>query len=686
MNLVLSNTPQYIQTVDFVRMQDWGWTSPVNELPKFSYTKGDRLPEVIPYQIYVRDIYMNSLLLGYSNLTLKATVIYETATQNWIILPQEIRERAINSSAVILDLALQPIVFSDLATGYHRAYIKFSIFATKSDVEEELTTYNFPVEFRVFDEGHFFYPHEFVLIKSPYQINFQNFFIKGNQWKVIVPKGIRVGNFNGEIIGLENGGTMIQGSGIAEFFFSLDYDTIMDILNQSPDLIMGIQVLYTHREYTIPVRIILSGDVYPNQLFFSVANGFTDGEKRVYINHQGTYSITRPSWLKIIKVSGSQRSILVSVISPDSFGTGVYQGDIKLRFTDKTISIPVTLNAYDGFNLGLKNDEIVFSKSMVPFEFYTDRTDTHIRLSLLLEGDATKSFRFEYEIPFFKKKAIYDISSMLSRMMMFDDFQMASYQKRSLNFLYLTVQEIKQGLPIREYRTSGIPIMKGLKPAIFSGQAILQGKGILSRFTKYGIGVVNVISKGGAFSYFIRKNNDIVREVEQENAAIATIYIHFKDFEVQPGDLIEFVLQAGTTTLEKVFSIVPDKGRSTMIFYENEYGLTSSIEMTGEVRIEREMSKRNEKNSVQDFLFTRSFNTAYEEKLWINTGYLFADQQVEIAELNAAVHAWFYQENERVDMVPVSKKQVKVDTEDFLLDYDLEFIINRKNHAQDYYF
>ncbi|HEY4543994.1 MAG TPA: hypothetical protein VIG40_05055, partial [Tissierellaceae bacterium] len=442
-----------------------------------------------------------------------------------------------------------------------------------------------------------------------------------------------------------------------------------------------ITVKYSNVTYSVLLSCLIFEDYYPKKMLFNVADGEIDKQiQRIYFKEDGDYQLLFPSWLQVKQVNSKQRYVEVILPSASNFGTGQFDDTISLQFKDRTINVPVTLNVFDGFNLGIRNGEVLFAESIPLLNFSTSSNSNHLAVDFILDDEDRNLFNFSYKVPFFQRKAEFSISDILRRQVILKDYFFPNFTKRELPVLSLIIREMQGASVLKEY-TKAISVLNGEKPArTFDNLAILNAD-ILERFTHKGVGVVNVLSPG-LFNYSIRINSVIKDRFENVTGVIKSVYLDFKKYGVKEGDMFEFVLHTSKGDLTKAFVIIPPTTHSNVIFYRNKHGLVSSLEFTGEIKIDVEKKRKLEKYSNNGDFKTRAYLEDSQDKLSINTGYIFQDQISLVNALLDSTEAFFYQDDERFFLIPSTEKITKLDTNDFLNSFQLEFIINDIDYAQ----
>jgi hypothetical protein len=675
MKLILSSTQKFIDQVDLIRYQNWKIERLSNRDDIFITTINSPVAsEPLKYNLYVQDLIFHTQT-SYSNKRLETRIEYLSDMKNWILISINSQLQGINT---IIPFELSPL-FTNLIEGNHNAKIIFEIKALNNQTQQEeiLSSYVFDFSSKVFPIGHFYSPlsiHVNQTVERPLEYSFE---VSGNNWEVQAPRGILFKNETGVFV------SKLLGSGYRRITFYIDHNVVGSNLND----VYTIAINYVNTSYSLFVYATFFNDYAPKNLVFNASNGLIDNPvQKVFFAENGDYTLRYPYWLKVTKMNvGNFRGLEVELPSADNFGTGQFNSSIVLAFANRTISIPVLLNAFDGFNLGLKNNEVVFAETTPMLQFYTNQDSSHLEIDFVLDDGNQNLFNFLYRIPYFNRRAEFSIAEILRRQIILDQYFEANFSKKELPAMGLTIKEKKGDIVVKEYNKQGIYVLNGYKPKkINNGYAILNNTHV-ERFTRMGIAVINVISPAGHFSYSIRVNNEIVSQQDNVSGALRSVYLKLGNLNVVEGDLVEFILHTPSTDIEKPFVITPDTSHSNTIYFKNAHGLISSIECTGEIQINLEKKRKLEKYSDNGDYKTRSYIEDSVEKMIINTGYLLQDQIAMINDLLNSTEAFFYQGKERFMLIPTTEKITKHDTTTFLNSFQLELIINDIDYAPIYF-
>ena len=197
----------------------------------------------------------------------------------------------------------------------------------------------------------------------------------------------------------------------------------------------------------------------------------------------------------------------------------------------------------------------------------------------------------------------------------------------------------------------------------------------------------NITASVGHFELRVYRNGTLVTtfSLPVADEKLISKKVSFEDFN--PGDVIDYVLDAvdGTSSaIKKSFIVFPEGYHSNMLVWENEFLLQSALECTGSASIKSEIefqSQRVYDNFVEKLNYLSSTK---EVRFTINTGWLMQSDVDSVESLMRSQRVWLIQGNEAIAIRPVSKPIINKDLERELIDFTLEFIINRNYDEETY--
>ncbi len=151
-----------------------------------------------------------------------------------------------------------------------------------------------------------------------------------------------------------------------------------------------------------------------------------------------------------------------------------------------------------------------------------------------------------------------------------------------------------------------------------------------------------------------------------------------------PGDMIMFQTQDldGNVLGSKTYCIFPEGKHSNIVTWENEYLLQTALEFTGNYNIGSEFEFLTHKGYANLVEYLEILETTKETKLTINTGWILQTDVDDIESLMRSKRAWIGPNN--INLRPIGKKMTNQDSERELIEFTIEFLINRKTNEETY--
>lgn len=297
-----------------------------------------------------------------------------------------------------------------------------------------------------------------------------------------------------------------------------------------------------------------------------------------------------------------------------------------------------------------------------------------------------KTSVLNYKIPLFNGVAKFHIGDIVHRNLanlgstFTDGFQV----KTALVSVALTELSLVDNSVIATTSITDIKFIAGFKPKLLaSNMALLNINSDYCRVTSNGHCTVNFLASAGVHTLKIYKNTTELASEVFTASALDTIYtksIDVASLAVAPGDVIKFEIQG--TTIKKEFIVFPDTEFSNTLFYINNHKLIGSLELTGGFSFPNtynQITHKYKRNLVEILEIVETLDEGF---IKINTGYILKTQIEVVDEIFNAKKVYVKNmEGKDFEMVPVSKKMVGVNTDNFTYSYDLEFRINKKADA-----
>jgi hypothetical protein len=355
--------------------------------------------------------------------------------------------------------------------------------------------------------------------------------------------------------------------------------------------------------------------------------------------------------------------------------------------------------------------DIDFSKNIFTldpqfFNFNTARTDTYFQF------DATiTSTKFETGLPFinetikqkivpFKGKAKLNLGLSVHRLM--DRF--LTINNNTNQYMPATVsivceeRQLIDNVVVNTTAGGGLPQLKyvaGLSKNI-DRYGFLSINHKESRITKKGYALLNTL-------FYWDDNSSICQTIDiykngffldSINLITDPNYIRLDKFtfdQYQPGDVIEYGLWDSNNfhrpikLSSKKYIVFPDNRYSNMIVWEDAFLLQSAMEFTGSHSIKTDIEFVTQKLYANLIEHLQIIDTTKDVKLTINTGWILKTDIDSVESLMRSRRAWLDKgNNETIALRPISKTIINEDSEKELIEYTIEFLINRNYNEETY--
>ncbi|WP_298119301.1 hypothetical protein [Flavobacterium sp.] len=410
--------------------------------------------------------------------------------------------------------------------------------------------------------------------------------------------------------------------------------------------------------------------------------------------------VTHSPWLEVSNV-GNQYT--VTPISTNSMSAADYVGFVKFKATINSVvvekSVVVNYKLLNFLSNPYANGRKAFTLDVDFFECFTATAATYFQINAELKifdffATTFKTVLIPLKIVPFQGKAKFNIGQNIHRLMSrFTVPTEALFQYKIAN-LNLNVQEkrISDDSLVREKTLPNINYVAGIGSENTTGLEILAFNNKPTSVKKNSIHYLNMLVKAGTYALHIFKNGtlDSSELLPNANDFILQKKISFQDYN--QGDLIKVVLSVPDPTIEiafpqeKIFYIVPDGPQSNLIEWENEFLLLDAINCTGEYSIKTELEVQE--NKLYSNLVERleHISNTSSIKLAINTGWLIKNDVDTIESLMRSKRIWLTAEDSKIELRPATKTLLKQDTQRELIEFTLEFTINKSSNEKTYTF
>ena len=502
-----------------------------------------------------------------------------------------------------------------------------------------------------------------------------------------------------------------SGNAVVTVTLSSYFDTFGQFLPGEPYLSELIVLAGLTQIGTIPITIQIANTgtffATPNQLSFVAIKGIQEPTPQhvLAFSSDPPYTIACSPWLTAVigfqEIAGFMMEVIFIVPIPTSnMSVGTYQGTVVLTDTINGTPSSITINVdYDlqGFiqspyTIGKK----AFTLDPLFYQFFTSYPNTYFQITSVIKTfdfftNQLKQYNISEKLPNFKGKAQLNFGKTIHKLMdRFSTLNQNFYQyKPALFSMLIEEKDIDTGVVIRSAQLTDQEFVAGLSRGITNDVGFLDFNKKAGRVTINSVHILNVL---GALNvnYEIRvyqnANHIDTRHLGYTNGSIISTTFNFDDY-VQ-GDIIDIKLfEVGNTVnilATKTFYVIPQQTYSCLVFWEDDFLLQSVLEFTGALNVKTDLEFRTN-NLFQNLVELLEYiETTKVNKLTMNTGWLIKTSVDSIESLLRSKRAWVDLNGKRIGLRPISKQIVNEDTERELIEFTIEFQINR-NYDQETY-
>ena len=511
----------------------------------------------------------------------------------------------------------------------------------------------------------------------------------------ILPVGNYVFKHSFTIQGLSN-------SGIWQDLDSYDYETRLNvtavIVDPSPVFSFAPRgVVFEHQQNTtLPSKSIsLTGNLWklvgkPNFVISSATPGVT-------ITTVGAGAAAYQT------ASGSGNVFLDIALSPYYNGTGIFSptdlsGTFEI-FQDNVLfgSVSWTVRVVrlsDFLSVPYLSNSKAFTLDQKYFEFTSNMAGTYFQFNSTIKTydfftNALNEFTIPEKVVLFQGKAKVNLGQLMHRLMRKFETVNENLLQYKIATLSVTCSEILMAdeSVIRSGSIVDIPFVAGLSRGI-TNIGFLDFNPLPNRGTTKGFAILNMLYPSGNYELRTIKNGTQVAAVALP-ASTDTIVCKKVSFSAfAKGDVVQYIVdivgQNNALAPKKTFKLFPEGNYSNTIVWQNEFLLQSALECTGTASIKSDfefLSQKVYENLVEKLEYLSS---SKEVKLFVNTGWLLKTDVDTIESLMRSKRAWLVNANGNISLRPIGKSMINQDLERELIEFSLEFTINRNYDEETY--
>ena len=535
-------------------------------------------------------------------------------------------------------------------------------------------------------------------------------------WSLSVPYGF---GFTPEpgvtIIQTSDGGHLASGTGNKVIHIVCSSMVEPSVIAQNP---MPFTLAVNGGQQDLPMTVTFVGS---SGLFLQYASlhyigykGISEAApKTVGISYPGAYTIVLPPFITGPAAGQNNGNYTFIALSTANMAAGQYTGKIKIyRASDNAIlgNIEVVYDVIANIQSPYRPRAFAFTLDDEYITLTSELEDTYYDIMLKADiydyyAETYKQESFPFKVRLFQKKQIFSIGDTIHKLMKglphFEDVVQDPYIPAivSLDITERSDTDPDYSLPLQ---LNNIKFIAGRKPKLEGGNGVLDLNPEPSRITASGYTYLNFLVGGYLSSLHVyRYRGSEVTPVSSTHMSVGikTIKVDMAAIGAAPGDIFEYRLQAGffdidpamggetIVSVSKFYKVFPDALESNYIIWENEYKLRSCIEFTGDFTVKSEFDNRTQSlmDQLKEVLVKLESNKS--SKLTINTGYLLKSDKPSIESLCRAKRAALvFPDGKIINLVPIQKSIVNVDNKQELIDFDVEFEINRQFNEEIYSF
>lgn len=494
----------------------------------------------------------------------------------------------------------------------------------------------------------------------------------------------------------------LQSNGLWEDIDSYSYDTIMNItgLVIEPDPVFSFSpptLAFSHQQNNpLPsMNVSFTGNLWklvgkPNFILSSTTPGVTIATVG---SGASAYQTASGSGVAIVNIALSSFYNSDAVFSPTDLAStfDILKNNVAFGTIAWTVSV---VRLSDFLSVPYPSNAKAFTLDQEYFEFTSANSGTFFQFDTTVKTyDFFTNLENEFPIPLkvvlFQGKAKVNLGQIIHRLMRKFDAVNETLLQYKLAKLNITCSEIliADENVIRSGTVPEIQFIAGLSRGI-TNIGFLDFNTLPNRGTKTGFAMLNILYPTGNYELRTIKNGTQIAAVTlpASTDVIVCKKVSFSAFA--KGDVIQYVVdivgENNESAPKKTFKLFPEGNYSNTIIWQNEFLLQSALECTGTATIKSdfEFLSQNVYENLVEKLEHLSSNK--EVKLFINTGWLLKTDVDTVESLMRSKRAWLLNDKGNISLRPASKSMINQDLEKELIEFSLEFIINRNYDEETY--
>jgi hypothetical protein len=234
-------------------------------------------------------------------------------------------------------------------------------------------------------------------------------------------------------------------------------------------------------------------------------------------------------------------------------------------------------------------------------------------------------------------------------------------------------------------------IIAGISKYALNDSTFLLNSTLPVKVYENGFAKVSFFVKAGSYRIDIIKNNSQLVASYNLGTIGTGVYNQEISFEnCRQGDLISIRLSEailGTVLgFAPKFIVFPKNRYSNFISWENNFLTESIFEFGGGFSLKSDIERTETKRLVNFVEVLEYLKTRKQLTFTINTGWILKSDAETLDDLLSSKRAWIKYNSDYIDVRPLSKAMVKYDSEKELIEFSVEFQINKKSNEENYSF
>ena len=456
-------------------------------------------------------------------------------------------------------------------------------------------------------------------------------------------------------------------------------------------------LVYTHQQNeTLPSHnIAMTGDLWkiigkPNFILTSPTAGVTIATVG---SGDSAYKTASGSGNAIVSIALGAFYDGESDFSPTDLASTfeVQEDNLNLGYINWTVNVR---RLSDFLTLPFAPGEKLFTLDQDYFEFNSNNVGTFFQFDTLIKTydfftNVLNEFTIPQKVVLFQGKAKVNLGQVIHRLMRKFNAVNETLLQYKLATVDLTVSEIDFATEtvLRSGTVANIPFVAGLSRGLTTF-GFLDFNPLANRATKNGFALLNILYPEGSYELRTFKNGTLVSSVAlpESTDTIVCKKVSFSAFA--KGDVVQYIVdvvgETNSSAPKKTFKLFPEGNYSNTIVWQNEFLLQSPLECTGTASIKTDFEFISQKVWENLVEILEHLSSSKEVKLYINTGWLLNTDVDTIESLMRSKRAWLLNSKGNISLRPIGKSMINQDLQRELIEYSLEFTINRNYDEETY--